>query len=93
VLNKNLHYAIENKDSKLKVGLIGFYATYLTPNITDDNNNLYYKDPKTNNLNRVVTLKGQYSLKSLEGHINNKQPFNTSNIILKENMVAKCLQK
>jgi hypothetical protein len=65
VLNNNLHYAIENKDSKLKAGLIGFYTTYLTTNITGVYNKLYYKDPKTNNLSRIVVPKGQHSLKSL----------------------------
>ena len=81
ILQKNLSHPINNDN--LKVALIGFYTTYLTPNITNKNNKLSGTDFK-----EIIIPPGQYDIDTLEKYINTQPPFNSKNISIHGNDVA-----
>jgi hypothetical protein len=84
ILQKGLSHPIINND--LKVALIGFYTTYLTPNISNKNNKLPYEENGTTK--EMVIPPGQYDITTLEKYINSQPPFDSQNISIKGNDIT-----
>ena len=76
ILDFNFEYHYANED--LKIGLLGFYSTYLIPNFTE----------KNNKIDNITIPPGQYTFDSLKkvvkhlkyNEVTNK--FNLSNVVL-----------
>ena len=75
-LQKSLSHSITNDD--LKVALIGFYTSYLTPNISKYYNILHYEENGV--IKKLIIPIGQYNVTTLEKYINSQPPFDTNNI-------------
>jgi hypothetical protein len=79
ILKKKVGHPIANDD--LKVGLVGFYTTYLTPNVTEKNNKLKYEDNGV--IKELIIPVGQWSIYDLEKYINKQPDFTPNKIWLK----------
>jgi hypothetical protein len=86
ILEKRLSVPII--DTFKNVGLVGFYTTFLTPNVTIRNNKLHYEEPAS--LDRIISPEtivippGQYNLENLERYIQRQAPLIRVILVLKQ---------
>lgn len=83
ILEKRLTTALTGYST---VACVGFYTTHLTPNITIENNKLYFKNDGTNHVLSIPP--GQYNIEDLEKYIQSHAPFNSSNISIQPNRIV-----
>lgn len=81
-LSKKLNTPIYNFST---VACVGFYSTFLTPNVTLNNNKLYYEHKKETHV--IIIPPGQYNIENLEKYIQSQSPFNSTNITIKPHRI------